>query len=162
MPAELSMEAIQSAFEKRNERIAKKLSLTPNSPDARGRNRFEQEADRLELTRSKWQNQDIPAKLDEKVLIPPETPVGLVPMGAYITKEPIIGKLVRFDGLRGGSRYMEHGQRVKNSLVAIDVTVPPEEGQLRKESVCFLVPIDMFKAIPQESTGNSPDIQIAA
>jgi hypothetical protein len=152
---EFILEAVDAAFKKRNERIASKLSLIPNSPDVWRRNRFEQEQDRLERSRPTWQDAESLMKLGDEVLIPAGTPVGLVPMGAYITQEPIIGVLARAYSLRGGSGYMESGRKIRDSLVLINKILPLEQGQKLAETVGFLVPNDMFEAIPQTRRGNS-------
>jgi hypothetical protein len=146
---EFILEAVDAALKERNGRIASKLSLIPNSPDVWGRNRFEQEQDRLEQSRPTWQDAESLMKLGDEVLIPAGTPVGLVPMGAYLTQEPIIGVLARVSSRRGGSGYMEPGRKIRDSLVLINKTLPLEQGQKLAETVGFLVPNDMFKAIPQ-------------
>ncbi len=161
MAHEFILEAVDAALKKRNERIASKLSLVPNSPDVWGRNRFEQEQDRLERSRATWQDTVSPIELGDEVLIPAGTPVGLVPMGAYITEVPIMGGvLARAYSLRGGSGYLEHGHRIRDSLVLITKTLPLEQGQKLAETVGFLVPNDMFEAIPQTLMGNSSNTQI--
>ena len=152
MPAELILGAAESAIKKRNDRIAEILSLIPNSPDARGRDMFEQEEDRLERVRSDWQNKESPAKLGEEVLISSGIPIGIAPMGGYITTEPITGILNRTHSLRGGSGYMEHGHRVRDALAHVTVTLPLEEGQTIPQAVVLLVPNDMFKAVSQNLT----------
>ena len=149
MPAEFILGAAESAIKKRNDRIAEMLSLKPNSPDARGRDMFEQEGDRLERVRPAWQHTESPAKLGEEVLITSGVPVGIAPMGGYITTEPICGILSKTHSLRGGSGYMEHGNRVRDALVHITVTLPLEEGQIIPPAVVLLVPNDMFKAASQ-------------
>lgn len=145
MAAELILEAVLAAIKERNSRIASNLSLIPNSPDDRGRNRFEQEQDRLERTRLSWQDTESPGKLGDEVLIPAGIPVGLVPMGAYVTGEPIRGVLTRTHSLRGGSGYMEHGRRIRDPLALITKTFPLKEGQTIPETVDLLVPNDMFQ-----------------
>lgn len=160
MESEFILEAVHAAIEKRNNRIASKLSLIHNSPDDRGRNRFEQEQDRLERVRLSWQNTESPIKLGEEVLIPAGTPVGLVPMGAYVTEKPIRGVLDRTHSLRGGSGHMEHGHRTRNALALITIALPPEQGQTHTETIGFLVANDMFKVAPQEPMDNSSNTPI--
>lgn len=157
---EVSLEAVQSAIKKRNEQVALKLSLLPNSPNARGENRIDEERYRLEQTRVSWENIESPIAVGDEVLITTGTPVGIVPMGAYIVgEEPILGTLARTHILRGGSGYMGQGHRTRVALSLI--TRPHIKGQAPIEAVDILVPNDMYQAVLQEPTNILPNTPIA-
>ena len=159
MTDEVSLEAIQSAIKKDNEQVALKLSLLPNSPNARGENRIDEERYRLEQTRASWENIESPIGVGTEVLIPTGTPVKIVPMGAYIVGEkPIWGTLARTHSVRGGSGYMDHGHRTRNALSLI--TRPHKKGQAPIEAVNLLVPNDMFEAVLQGPTNIPSKIPI--
>ena len=159
MTDEVSLEAVQSAIKKRNEQIALKLSLLPNSPNARGENRIDEERYRLEQTRASWGNIESPIGVGTEVLVPTGTPVEIVPMGAYIVgEEPIWGTLARTHSLRGGSGYMEKGHRTRDALSLI--SRPHNKGQAPIEAVNLLVPNDMFEAVLQGPTNIPSNIPI--
>lgn len=157
MTDEVSLEAVQSAIKKRNEQVALKLSLLPNSPNARGENRIDEERYRLERTRVSWENIESPIVVGDEVLIRPKTPVRFVPEGAYITGESIWGTLARTHSLRGGGGYMEKGHRTRNALSLI--THPHKKGQA-PIAVDILVPNDMYQAVLQEPTNILPNAPI--
>lgn len=159
MTDEVSLEAIQSAIKKDNEQVALKLSFLPNSPNARGENRIDEERYRLEQTRPSWENIESPIVVGDEVLITTGTPVRFVPEGAYITGEPIWGTLARTHSLRGGSGYMEQGHRTRAALSL--VTRPHIKGQAPIEAVDLLVPNDMYEAVLQEPTNILPNTPIA-
>lgn len=160
MTGEVSLEAIQSAIRKRNEHVTSELGLLPNSPNERGENRIDEEAYRLERTRTSWENIENPIEVGTEVLIPTGTPVGIVPMGAYIVgEEPIWGTLARTHSLRGGSGYMEKGHRTRNALSLIKR--PHKKGQAPIEAVDLLVPNDMFEAVLQGPTNIPSNTPIA-
>lgn len=143
MGSEFILDAVYKTLDEYSSRVATKLALTPNSPDERGRNKYQQESDRLERTRLSWQDAETPTKVGDKVLIPAGTPVGLS-MRGFITSEPIIGVLSSTHSLRGGMGYMEHGHKVKDALAHITITLPQEPGKINAEQVILQVPNDMY------------------
>lgn len=155
------LEGIYSAIKERNKQIALQLSLVPNSPDIRGRNRIEQERDRLEQSRTAWENANS-LQVNERVLIPAGTPVGLGILGFYVTGKPIEGVLAVTHSLHGGSGYMEHGHRTREALARITIELPFNQGQASAETVELLVVNDMLEAVKKEFADSSSNAQIAA
>lgn len=134
--AEIDFTAIEAVLNERYERVAGILSLSPNSPDKRGRNQFELAADELERHRPDWENLDSSVRVGDAVEIPAGIPVGIAPFGGYITTQIISGGvLTGTDHLIGGAGYMEQSHRRKNALLR--VAVPLGEG---KGTIDLLVP----------------------
>lgn len=148
MTPELSLETALSNIDKYNNRVASLLSLIPNKPDDKGRNRVEQESDRLERTRSSWEPEG-GLRVGERVLIPAGTPVGLGIRGFYVAEKSIVGTLKKTSGGYGGDGYLQHSTQRLYSLFRVSVDLPNGMGEPIEE-VSLLVPNDMLKTIPKE------------
>ncbi len=162
MAHEFILGAVDAALKERNERVASKLSLKPNSPDVWGRDMYQQAAYILEQYRPDWENLDSPVINTDKVEIPAGCPVGIVPSGGYLTTRIVIGTLTNADSLIGGAGYMEHGRRRKAALSR--VTVPLGEG---RGTIDLLVPSwhrladGKYAAVLQKFSGSSSNALIA-